>query len=95
MTDKIVETKRIGKWGNGLGVLLPKSVIQKLNLSAGDKIILAMENGVITLKKESDLLQIPRYNLEDLLKEYDDYQEDRDQTSKDWLDMKPVGREVL
>lgn len=95
MTDKIVETKRIGKWGNGLGVLLPKSVIQKLDLSAGDKIILAMENGVITLKKESDLLQIPRYNLEDLLKEYDDYQEDRDQTSKDWLDMKPVGQEVL
>ena len=93
MSDKIVAGKRICKWGNGLGVLLPQQVVEKMKLKAGDKLVLEMENGVITLKKESDVLIIPRYKLEDLLKEYEDYQ-DQEVDREYWKDVKPVGEEV-
>ena len=48
-----------------------------------------MENGVVTLKKESDVLNIPRFKLEDLLKDYEGYQNE-----EYWKDVEPVGEEV-
>ena len=93
MSDKIVAGKRVCKWGNGLGVLLPQQVIEKMELKAGDKLVLEMENGVITLKKESDVLIIPRYKLEDLLKGYEDYP-NQEVDREYWKDVKPVGEEV-
>ena len=93
MSDRIVVGKRVSKWGNGLGVLLPKQVVEKMELKAGDKLVLEMENGVITLKKESDVLIIPRYRLEDLLKEYEDYP-NQEVDREYWKDVKPVGEEV-
>lgn len=93
MSDKIVAGKRICKWGNGLGVLLPQQVVEKMELKAGDKLVLEMENGVITLKKESDVLIIPRYKLEDLLKGYEDYP-NQEVDREYWKDVKPVGEEV-
>lgn len=51
MSDKIVVGKRVSKWGNGLGILLPKQVVEKMELKAGDKLVLEMEDGVVTLKK--------------------------------------------
>lgn len=89
MSDKIVVGKRVSKWGNGLGILLPKQVVEKMELKAGDKLVLEMENGVVTLKKESDVLNIPRFKLEDLLKEYEGYQNE-----EYWKDVEPVGEEV-
>lgn len=89
MSDKIVVGKRVSKWGNGLGVLLPKEVIEKMELKAGDKLVLEMEDGVVTFKKESDVLVIPRYKLEDLLKDYEGYQNE-----EYWKDVEPVGEEI-
>ena len=93
MSDKIVASKRVCKWGNGLGILLPKQVIKKMELKAGDKLVLEMENGVVTLKKESDVLIIPRYRLEDLMKEYEGYQ-NQEVDREYWKDVEPVGEEV-
>ena len=93
MSDKIVASKRVCKWGNGLGVLLPKQVIEKMELKAGDKLVLEMENGIVTLKKESDVLIIPRYRLEDLMKEYEGYQ-NQEVDREYWKDVEPVGEEV-
>lgn len=89
MSDKIVVGKRVSKWGNGLGILLPKQVVEKMELKAGDKLVLEMDDGIITLKKESDVLVIPRYKLEDLLKGYEGYQNE-----EYWKDVEPVGEEV-
>ena len=89
MSDKIVVGKRVSKWGHGLGILLPKQVVEKMELKAGDKLVLEMEDGVVTLKKESDVLNIPRFKLEDLLKDYEGYQNE-----EYWKDVEPVGEEV-
>lgn len=102
MSDKIIEMRRVANWGNGLGVLLPRQVLEKMELKAGDKLVLEMENGVITLKKESDTLVIPRYKLEDLLKDYEGYQKMKDfeacqnqEVNREfWKDAEPVGKEV-
>lgn len=88
MSDKIVVGKRVSKWGNGLGILLPKQVVEKMELKAGDKLVLEMEDGVVTLKKD-DVLVIPRYKLEDLLKDYEGYQNE-----EYWKDVEPVGEEI-
>lgn len=93
MSDKIVVGKRVSKWGNGLGILLPKQVVEKMELKAGDKLVLEMENGVVTLKKESDVLNIPRFKLEDLLKDYEGYQNE-EVDREYWKDVEPVGEEV-
>ena len=89
MSDKIVATKRICKWGNSLGLQLLQQVVEKMELKAGDKLVLEMEDGVVTLKKESDVLVVPRFKLEDLLKGYDGYQNE-----EYWKDVEPVGEEV-
>ena len=89
MSDKIVATKRICKWGNSLGLQLPQQVVEKMELKVGDKLVLEVKNGIITLKKESDVLNIPRFRLEDLLKGYDGYQNE-----EYWKDVEPVGEEV-
>ena len=93
MSDKIVVGKRVSKWGNGLGILLPKQVVEKMELKAGDKLVLEMENGVVTLKKESDVLNIPRFKLEGLLKDYEGYQNE-EVDREYWKDVEPVGEEV-
>lgn len=93
MSDKIVVGKRVSKWGNGLGILLPKQVVEKMELKAGDKLVLEMEDGVVTLKKESDVLNIPRFKLEDLLKDYEGYQNE-EVDREYWKDVEPVGEEV-
>lgn len=89
MSDKIVVGKRVSKWGNSLGIQLPQQVVEKMELEAGDKLVLEMENGIITLKKESDVLVIPRYKLEDLLKDYEGYQNE-----EYWKDVEPIGEEI-
>ena len=93
MSDKIVVGKRVSKWGNGLGILLPKQVVEKMELKARDKLVLEMEDGVVTLKKESDVLNIPRFKLEDLLKDYEGYQNE-EVDREYWKDVEPVGEEV-
>lgn len=89
MSDKIVVGKQICKFGNSLGVLVPQQIVEKMGLKDGDKIVIEMENDVITLKKESDVLNIPRFKLEDLLKGYEGYQNE-----EYWKDVEPVGEEV-
>ena len=93
MSDKIVVGKRVSKGGNGLGILLPKQVVEKMELKARDKLVLEMEDGVVTLKKESDVLNIPRFKLEDLLKDYEGYQNE-EVDREYWKDVEPVGEEV-
>jgi len=44
----------IRKIGNSEGVILPKELLQSLNLKAGDHVIVTEEKGDIVLKKAGD-----------------------------------------
>ena len=51
----------IQKWGNSLGLRIPKHLAEKLHLQPGSPVILEIENDRI-------IIQSPRYNLDEMLK---------------------------
>ena len=54
---------RIRKWGNGLGVRIPKSLAQQLGIEAGCNIDLSVEDGQLIVRPRRS----PKYELKQLL----------------------------
>lgn len=67
----ILGTKKVTKWGNSKGILLPTTVLENLNLSEGSEVEFLFEDGKIILRNKSEQLDIPNYDLDELLKEYE------------------------
>ena len=57
---------KVAKWGNSLGVRLPKAAAEAAGLKAGSELDVTVEGSDLRLKKP---LQIPHYRLEDLVAE--------------------------
>jgi antitoxin MazE len=55
---------QIGKWGNSLGIRLPKHISEALQLKPKDKVSCAVENGKLILKP---LRSVKTYTLKELL----------------------------
>lgn len=64
-------TKKVTKWGNSKGIHLPTTVLENLNLSEGNEVEFIFEDGKIILRNKSDQLDIPNYDLEELLDGYE------------------------
>lgn len=64
-------TKKVTKWGNSKGILLPTTVLENLNLSEGSEVEFIFEDGKIILRNKSEQLVIPNYDLDELLKGYE------------------------
>lgn len=46
--DKPQIVKRhVRKWGNGLGILLPRAIVKELGIEAGDELEFDVDNGQI------------------------------------------------
>ncbi len=43
-------TTQIAKWGNSLGLRLPKSVAQEARVDEGDKVDVSVRNGAIVIR---------------------------------------------
>ena len=43
-------TTQIAKWGNSLGLRLPKSVTQEARIDEGDRVDVSVENGTIVIR---------------------------------------------
>ncbi len=43
-------TTQISKWGNSLGLRLPKSVAQEAKIDEGDKVEVSVKNGAIVIR---------------------------------------------
>lgn len=54
---------QVARWGNSLGVRIPKEIAGRAGLSEGSRVEIAMEKDQIVLS-----LARPRYRLEDLLR---------------------------
>ena len=75
---------QIGKWGNSLGIRLPKHISEALHLRPKDKVSCAIENGKLVLRP---LSRVKKYTLKELLAKVE---ESSDEIS--WG--KPEGEEV-
>lgn len=64
-------TKKVTKWGNSKGILLPQIVLDNLNSEIGSEIEFIFEDGKVILRNKSEQLNIPNYDLEELLEGYE------------------------
>jgi antitoxin MazE len=74
----------VAKWGNSLGLRLPKSVAIEAHIDDGDMVDVVVENGVIVIRPAGR-----RYSLDELVEGISARNRHRE---TDWG--KPVGREV-
>lgn len=56
-------TTQLSKWGNSLGLRLPKSVAREAQLDEGDTVQLSVDNGTIVIRPSR-----PRDSLDDLVR---------------------------
>jgi antitoxin MazE len=56
-------TTRLSKWGNSLGLRLPKSVAREVRLDEGDTVQVSVDNGTIVIRPSR-----PRYSLDELVR---------------------------
>ena len=75
---------QIGKWGNSLGIRLPKHVLESLHLGAKDRLSCSLKDGELILKPVASR---QKYTLRELL---DQMQESNEEIS--WG--KPEGEEI-
>jgi len=54
---------KVQKWGNSLGLRIPKSFAQEAGVEAGSEVDLSVENGDLIVRP----VRVPRYRLKDLL----------------------------
>jgi antitoxin MazE len=54
-------TTLVSKWGNSLGVRIPKSVAAEVNVRDGDAVDVSVQNGVILVRPAA-----MRYSIDDL-----------------------------
>jgi antitoxin MazE len=85
-------TKTIIKYDNGLGIQLPKSVLQNLNISENDKMEIRLNNDIIMIKKVAEKKH--RSTRERLIEFYNmtNSQDNEKPTEIDWG--KPRGQEI-
>ena len=56
-------TTQLAKWGNSLGLRLPKSVAREAQLDEGDTVDVSVDNGAIVIRPSR-----PRYSLDELVR---------------------------
>ena len=76
---------KIQKWGNSLGLRIPKSFAEQAGVEAGSEVDLSVENGELIIRPR----RVPRYDLKDLLREVT-----AKNVHKEVETGEPVGREV-
>lgn len=77
-------TTLVSKWGNSLGVRIPKKLADEMKIGDGDAVDVAVENGTLVVRPARK-----RYTIEELVA---DIRPDDRHGETDWGP--PVGKEV-
>ena len=72
-------TTMIQKWGNSQGVRIPKVILDSVNWSENEKIVIIVDNGKLVIEKAKE--EHKRKNIKELFK---DYKEDYTPVEIDW-----------
>ena len=60
-------TTTIKKWGNSQGVKIPKMLLDSLNWSENEQVVIIVDNGKLIIKKANEH---KRKNIKELFKDY-------------------------
>lgn len=85
-----MHTTNLRKVGGSVMLAVPPALLEVLELSAGAKVGLLIENGRLVVEPQAR----PRYTLDELLAQCDPSAEITPE-DREWLDAKPVGGELL
>lgn len=77
-------TTNIQKWGNSQGIRIPKVLLDTVNWSENEQIVITVDNGKLIIEKAEN-----RKNIKDLFK---DYKGEYNKAEIDWGN--PVGDEI-
>ena len=80
-------TTMIQKWGNSQGVRIPKVILDSVNWSENEKIVIIVDNGKLVIEKAKE--EHKRKNIKELFKNYKGNYEPEE---IDWG--KPEGEEI-
>jgi antitoxin MazE len=58
---------QISRWGNSLGLRIPKHIAEGLGLSANDEVECRIEQGQLMVKPIKPIQKLPKYTLAELL----------------------------
>jgi antitoxin MazE len=76
---------RLDRWGNSLGVRIPKALADEAGLREGDHVEIDVEKGAVVMRRGR-----PRYTLDELL---EGVTPENHNVDRDWIEREPVGRE--
>ena len=85
-----MHTTNLRKVGGSVMLAVPPALLDVLQLSAGAKVGLAVDNGRLVVEPKGR----PRYTLDELIAQCDPTV-DATPEDREWLDAKPVGNELL
>jgi antitoxin ChpS len=85
-----MHTTNLRKVGGSVMLAVPRAVLDVLGLRAGAKVGIAIERGRLVVEPPKR----PRYTLDELLAQCDSKAR-RTKAEREWLDSKPVGRELI
>jgi len=81
----------VKKWGNSLGVRIPKNIAETGNLKVDQEVNIEAVDGKIII---TPLVQAKEYSLKDLLKNCPPDSLALDDEDRAWLNAEPVGKEI-
>ena len=84
----------IQKWGNSQAVRLPKSILDSLVLKENDPVHISAKDDTIIIRKASRKRRA-KVSLEERFANWNGEPYNASQEDEEWLNMEPVGREVL
>ena len=85
-----MHTTNLRKVGGSVMLAVPRAVLDVLGLRPGAKVGIAIERGRLVVEPPKR----PRYTLDELLAQCDSKGR-RTKEEREWLDNKPVGRELI
>ena len=80
----------VSQWGNSLGVRIPKSLLESLEIKKGTKVSFSLRKNKIVLEPVLENSQDEEVDLDALLAQIDPNNIPEDP----WKDVKPVGNEI-
>jgi len=81
---------KLRKFGKSIGLTLPKNILDKLDLTAGDSVDIGINAGQIVVTP----VQKPRYKLADLLAQCD-FTDPVSEDERLWMRSPPLGKEII
>ena len=85
-------TLRVNRWGNGLGIRLPKEFTDKAGITETSRVeVSATDNGLMITCVKEPRRHIP---LAERLKDWDGQPYELTAEDKEWVNMEPVGEEI-